>query len=325
MASAGSTAKQGLENDGVRSFRERLKAWWEGYDLSPDDGRGGGAVRTGKAGERGAGRVFAEPFVAWSETHLEVLQSIWGPGMIGPSPPEFIRHLVKPLGLNPAMSVLDVGCGLGGSTRVMAETFGAWISGLESEAQLVSAGMAMSEAAGMDKKAPIAIFDPDVCEPKARTYDCVVSFGYLYRVKDKLRLIEALDIALKNGGQMLMTDFVLTKAGAMDDPVQAWLEGEPEEVEPWSVAQYSRALTERGLEVRITEDISETVRKRVVGSWADHMAKVGQEAGDPRTAETLVREVELWTRRVKALQEGNLRVYRIYALKQGRNNLLSDW
>lgn len=323
MGSAGSAAKGGLPPPDRIPLRQRLKAWWEGYELSDEGAPGAAGEGGGAAAEAAANRP--QPFVPWSDCHLEVMQSVWGDGMLGPGDDDYILHLVKPLGLNPAMSVLEAGARLGGAARVMAKTFGVWVTALEEEVELVKAGAALSEAAGLEKKAPVAVFDPEVYEPKPRAFDAIVSMGFLYRVKHKARLLEALDLSLKGGGQLLIIDYVLAKPGQDNDTLQAWTEGEPHEVTPWSVAQYTRALTERGLEVRITEDITDTIRGKIVNAWADHMAKLGQEAGDPRTAATLVHEVELWTRRVQALQQGGLRICRLYARKQSGSNLLSDW
>ena len=323
MGSAGSAAKGGLPPPDRIPLRQRLKAWWEGYELS-DEGALGAVVEGGEAGAA-ASANGAHAFVPWSDCHLEVMQSVWGPGMLGPGEDDYILHLVKPLGLNPAMSVLEVGARLGGVARIMAKTFGVWVTALEEEVKLVKAGAGLSEAAGLEKKAPVSVFDPEVYEPKPRAYDAIVSMGFLYRVKHKARLLEALDLALKAGGQVLIIDYVLAKPGQENEPLQAWTEGEANEVAPWSVAQYTRALTERGLEVRITEDITDTIRGKIVNCWADHMAAVGNEAGDPRIAATLVHEVELWTRRVQALQHGGLRICRLYARKQAGSNLLSDW
>src|SRR3546814_6096004 len=67
---------------------------------------------------------------------LEVMQQIWGKGMSGPGDEEYILRLVKPLALNPAHTVIDVGAGLGGATRLIAEKFDIWITGLESDREV---------------------------------------------------------------------------------------------------------------------------------------------------------------------------------------------
>src|SRR3546814_17120042 len=86
---------------------------------------------------------------------LEVMQQIWGKGMSGPGDEEYILRLVKPLALNPAHTVIDVGAGLGGATRLIAEKFDIWITGLESDREVADKGMELSTMAGLAKRAPI--------------------------------------------------------------------------------------------------------------------------------------------------------------------------
>src|SRR3546814_16629878 len=80
---------------------------------------------------------------------LEVMQQIWGKGMSGPGDEEYILRLVKPLALNPAHTVIDVGAGLGGATRLIAEKFDIWITGLESDREVADKGMELSTMAGL--------------------------------------------------------------------------------------------------------------------------------------------------------------------------------
>ena len=302
-------------------LRLRLKAWWNGHEIRVKEPSA--AAADSPAFERGSAE--ADPFLRWNETHLRVAQAVWGPGMIGPTGPEEIRDLVKPLGLNPAMSLLHVGAGLGGAGRVMTESFGVWVTGIESERELVKAGMALAEAAGVAKKAPVVIFDPDSFEPKAESYDCIVSFGCLFGIQNRMRLIDVLNLALKPNGQLLITDFVLARPGLESRVLADWMASEPEETEPWSMEQYKIALEGRGLEVRIVEDRSDVFREQVVKSWADYMSAVNVDASDPDTSAALVHEVELWTSRTRALEAGDLRHCRIYARRKAGANLLADW
>ena len=321
MAVAQPAGTRQAKHPGKISLRRRLQAWWEGYELDDKGAANRAEARRNKRAEP----TTAKPFGAWNDAHLEILQGVWGKGLIRPGDIDYICHLVKPLGLNPAMSILELGGGIGGAARIMAETFGVWVTSLEREKAMVEVGTALSTEAGLDKKAAIQVFDPEVCEPKARAYDCVISLGFLYSVMNKARLLEVLDNSLKAGGQILLTDFVVPNPGLDSETLQEWAQGEPYEVAPWSVRQYSQILGQRGLEVRITEDITSTVRQQVIAAFADYMASVGSDAGDLRTQTALVHEVELWTRRVKAMESGELKVYRLFARKASSSNLLSDW
>ena len=290
-------------------LRLRLKAWWNGHEITVKEA----SAATAEAPAFDRGSTAAAPFLRWNDAHLRVAQAIWGPGMIGPTGAAEIRDLVKPLGLTPAMSLLQIGAGLGGPGRVMTESFGVWVTGLEHERELVKTGMALAEAAGLAKKAPVVIFDPDSFEPKAESYDCVVSFGYLFGVQNRMRLIDVLNLALKPKGQLLITDFMLARPGLESRILADWMASEPEEVEPWSMEQYKIALEGQGLEVRVVEDRSDALHEQVVKRWADHMSEVTAEASDPATSAALVHEVELWTSRIRALESGDLRHCRIYA------------
>jgi len=114
------------------SFSERFMAWWEGYDLkrparraTGDEGAAGGeATPAAGPGLDRQGRPL------WSATRLDVAEKLWGEGFVSPGSEDYLPTLVKPLGLNPAMSVLDLGAGLGGTTRLMAKQFGAWVSAI---------------------------------------------------------------------------------------------------------------------------------------------------------------------------------------------------
>src|SRR3546814_16245334 len=64
-------------------------------------------------------------------------------------------RLVKPLARNPAHAVIDVGAGLGDATRLIAEKFDIWITGLESDREVADKGMELSTMAGLAKRAPI--------------------------------------------------------------------------------------------------------------------------------------------------------------------------
>src|SRR3546814_19255546 len=85
-------------------------------------------------------------------------------------------RLVKPLALNPAHTVIDVGAGLGGATRLIAEKFDIWITGLESDREVADKGMELSTMAGLAKRAPIHHFDSDRSNGRASGRERVLQF-----------------------------------------------------------------------------------------------------------------------------------------------------
>ena len=303
-------------------FRLRLKAWWEGYDL---DVRPKDATESDSGAGTARSQEPAKTFERWDESHIEILQSIWGGDHVTAGADAEILRLVKPLGLNPSTSLLHLGAGLGGAARLMAKNFGTWVTGLESEPKLVEAGMALSKRAGFEKKAPVHRFDPEAPDLESKRFDCIFAHTAFFAIEDKNALLKAMDKSLREQGQILFTDFVLAQDMARNEAFEAWVAGEAVEPHLWTLQQYAEVLASLKLDVRVTEDMTRTYCDQVVKAWADYMVAQRGSAVSEDLAPALVEEVELWTRRVQAMQAGPLRVGRLYCIRKGGSRLMSDW
>jgi 2-polyprenyl-3-methyl-5-hydroxy-6-metoxy-1,4-benzoquinol methylase len=292
------------------SWKSRLKAWWEGYDLS--------ALQRQMALRRAqTSRLAANDSIAndkWQLDPIEVVERLWGYGFHTPGGDDHIPTLIKPLALDSTMSVLEVGAGLGGVARLMATQSGAWVTGLEADPQLAAAGMHRSIEKGMEKQAAIHVFDPERVTIDKR-YDVVFSKEALFRIKRKNELLEAAVAALKPNGQLLFTDYVLAHSASTGAEITAWRQGEPVGPHPWTVSQYVERLKRMKLDIRISEDISDRHRTMILQAWNRMLAELPKGRLPRESQLDLVDEAELWLRRVAALDGGDLRVYRFHALK----------
>ncbi len=300
-------------------FWVRLKAWWEGYDL---------AIRQKQQIPVDMGEL-SQDAVRYEEDQrvskrVEIMQQLWGRGMSGPGDEEYILKLVKPFGLDPAFTVIDVGAGLGGATRLISEKFDIWITGLESDREVANAGMELSTMAGLAKRAPIHYFDMDRYEFRENSTDCVFSKESLYLVEDKDRLLKEIIHMIKPRGQLLFTDYVVA-ADADEKAVFNWAEGEPKKPNPWTMRDYEIFLTEARLDIRIKEDITEQVYGVIASSWARFLSNLKGKSVDKDTSEAINDAVDLWIRRTKAIDAGALRICRFHALKKEGEKMLSDW
>lgn len=299
------------------NLKTRLYAWWEGYDLSGlKRGKGGEAADAaapakpaGKAPDVGQNR-WGKPL--WNATRIEVAERLWGKGFSTPGGAEHISYLVKPMGLNPAMSALDLSAGLGGASRTMAQQFGCWVTGLESSPPLAKAGMERSHMAGLDKRAPIEAYDPENFNFPKRVDGIVYKEG-LFTVRDKEQLFDGIEAALKPRGHLLITDYILgPKPNRV--VVAGWADKEPLEPNLWSLEQMQNAFAQRNLDLRIAEDITDTHRHLILTALQGFTQVLEQYALAHDTKVAVMDEIELWARRVAALDSG-LRCYRFYALK----------
>jgi cyclopropane fatty-acyl-phospholipid synthase-like methyltransferase len=308
-----------LPVNGKIPLRARFKAWWDGYDLEL-------RKKQQKSVEAPVHEVrYERPKEHWESARLDLAQKVWGEGYSTPGGEKQIRSMIKYFGLDPAYAVMDLGAGLGGAARLMCEQFGVWVTGLEADKELAEAGMALSVKAGMSKKAAISSFDPENFHQKAKSIDCVFSKEFLFTVKDKTTLLRMVELLMKSKGQLLFTDYVLANRHSSAPEIETWKEHEPRKPSPWSVEDYREALTELHFDIRVVEDVTETLYKQVTQGWSGYIGRAKSSGISQELAPALVDEVEIWTRRMQAIDSGELKVCRIHAFKPDTDKTLSDW
>jgi cyclopropane fatty-acyl-phospholipid synthase-like methyltransferase len=258
-------------------------------------------------------RAAGQPAIAPLD-RMTVAQWLWGEGFVMPGNADFILGIVKPVGLNPAMSMLDISAGLGGAARVIAQTYGIYVTGLERSPERAKRGMEMSVLAKLGKRAAISQFNPDTIELRPNSFDCVLARAATYDVVEKERLLRVVFQGLKPRGQLLLNEFVLDPSLADRPALAAWVARESHPPQLWAIEQYSDCLASLGFDIRVIEDISKTYQSMIVAGWARVLEVVNLRQMVRTHKLTIVDEAELWTLRLAALQSGALRVYRVIAL-----------
>lgn len=300
------------------SLRTRFAAWWEGCD--PETPAAGAEAEDAtppaaepstakKASEAGLNR-HGKPL--WNATRLDVAEKLWGRGFTTPGGEEHALYLVRPLGLNPAMSVLEIGAGLGGLCRAAAEKSGCWTTGLEASPLLAKIGMERSCDAEMAKRAPIRTFDPENFSYDKRV-DALVCREAMFTVTDKDQLLDGMESRLKPRGQLILTDYVVAPDAQLRG-LERWAAGEPQEPYLWAARDFTDGLAQRNLDLRIAEDVTDAHKTLIMTGLNAFTAYLTGHAMDNETKGFVLAEIELWARRVQAFEAG-LRLYRFYALK----------
>ena len=297
------------------SFKTRLKAWWEGYD--PAD-------LMAEALPVEPVLVTATPAEAppaevppLEQPHIKVAQQIWGEGFMRPGGAAAILTLVKPFAINPSMTVMEFGAGLGGGTRAVSAEFDVWVHGFEPDPILAAGGHELSVKKGT-KKAEIKPCTMQDFQPKAASYDCVYSSEALYKVPEKEKVLTVCERALKARGQIALTDFVRTPGTKPDDSRLtsfATRTGKPGQF--WSGEEYVAKLKALKFDIRVDEDQTATYRAAIIDAWVTFTSEAPGLACAKVHPKESVAEVALWTRRVAALDSGALQLRRYYGIKMG--------
>jgi cyclopropane fatty-acyl-phospholipid synthase-like methyltransferase len=306
-------------------MRDRLVAWWEGYDLSPLQAREkaeaeeaasqaatDAAPLSAPAGTTGALDRFGKPL--WTATRIEVAEKMWGEGLTTPGGRDYMESLVKPLGLTKAMSVLDLSAGLGGLTRTIHRVYGAWVTGLEANPMLAQYGMEYSKKGGLRKQAPISHYDPNAFKIDRR-YDAIFAKETLFTVADKGALFRKINESMKPGGQVMLIDYVLTSQDVLPN-LKAWSDVEPQEPFPWSIDEAKETFRRLGFDVRVAEDGTAYQISSIASALSILQKHLESHELDEETRTAVTSEVGLWAKRAEALMKG-LKLYRFHAIKPG--------
>jgi SAM-dependent methyltransferase len=252
----------------------------------------------------------------WTRERAKMVQWLWGDGYDFPGGAEFILELVRPLHLGGEHSILDLGCGIGSTTRAIASMLGCKIVGFESSPVLVSEAAVAAERAELAEQAhvwPMDLLQPELPE---RRFDAVLCRMALGAVPDFKTLLAEIDRRLAAGGQLLFTDQVLNAANSATLAVDAWQTIEDRTTHPVALEAITAELSRLGYDVRIAEDMSPAVRALVVGAWERVAGELKPGMFSAEEIDALNREMELWHRRVGVYDSGVLKFVRVLALKR---------
>jgi cyclopropane fatty-acyl-phospholipid synthase-like methyltransferase len=298
----------------------KFKAWWDGLEV--DLPREHKPKKPGKSGHNVRAPEQRKP---WNDARIGLVQEVWGDGFDRPGGNDLIVELVRPLGLDPSQTVLDIGAGLGGGTRAICSAFDVWITGLEQDKDLATVGQELSNIAGLGKKAPIYHEDFETLELKERGYDVIFSHETIFQVKEKEQLFHTIERALKPGGHLVFTDYLIADVTGKDSDVKAWADEETLKPHLWTVNDYRDLLKELKLDIRISENISPRIVSAIKDGWAAYMERAKESGQLAANGDMIMREAELWMKRLKVLETGSVKLYRFHALKKNEGRLLADW
>ena len=127
-------------------------------------------------------------------------------------------------------------------------------------------------------------------------------------------VLSAMAGALKPAGHLVLVETVADKALDRNDPaIAAWTRLEGRSPALPTAAGITHALGRLGFDVRVTEDISARQMKLAVLGWKALLRGMSGKPSHDRAA-AIVTEAELWTRRIRLMHQGQIRLLRWHAI-----------
>ncbi len=309
-----STPADASVDDGYIPLKIRFMAWWEGVDAATLmrrehklKGKGANAIKVDReAGDTSDKTDFA--------VALSIREAVWGENFAIPGGAEYVCDLLKPAGLKPGVTILDIAAGLGGAGRAIATTLEVYVEGLEANEELAEAGASRAAASKMKAQASVSVYKPYNPSFGVGRYDCVYAQEFLYRVLDKHNLIAEVQKTLRENGFFIFTDLVYADEESENTAeVKEWREAETELPDPWTKAKYESALTDLGFKIRVFEDRTDEYSAIVRKGWSNFANTLDNREVDRRYVDVMMNEAKIWLLRVKAMESGHLRSIRVIA------------
>lgn len=264
--------------------------------------------------------VDSRPATPWPASRLALTNRLWGPGFIFPGGEIETLRLTRPLGTSSAASLLLVGVGGGGPASSIARNLGAWVTAMDNDASLLAAARGFISRSQLTKKVSIQAWDPEVPNFGVKSHHHCLALEPLHGAQPE-PILDGLARALRPGGQIVLTELAAPTPLNPNDPiVRRW--GELEHRDPANVLApiaITRMLTRIGLDVRVTEDISDRHVEQALLGWRLAIRQLPGEKPGRKDAVQLVAEAELWLMRRRLIRDGRLRMMRWHAISRSRD------
>jgi MPBQ/MSBQ methyltransferase len=160
-------------------------------------------------------------------------------------------HLLERLPLADGARLLDVGCGIGGASR-MAAMAGAEVTGVDLTAEFVETATALTEQTGLGDRARFLTTAAEELPFEDHSFDAAMMVHVGMNVPDKAALFAEVHRVLVPGGTFGLYEQVRGSEGALTYPLP-WAEDERSSFVE-SAADYERHLTAAGFTVSEVED-----------------------------------------------------------------------
>ena len=178
--------------------------------------------------------------------------------------------LLKKTNLNPDALVLDAGCGIGGSSRLMAEQFNCKVIGVDLVQKFIEAADFLTQCTGLENKTKFKQGSILELEFADNSFDAVLCQHVLMNIKDKAAAIKEFFRVLKPGGKLILHEVTRgTSNTELYLPVPWASKASISFLEPWE--KLADILENQGFKILIYSDESDAALE-----WNERVKKANQ-------------------------------------------------
>ncbi len=149
----------------------------------------------------------------YSDAVLASMQSLYGKGFLSPGGAAEVFDIVEGLSID-GREVLDLGCGIGGASAVLAGELGAArVLGIDVEPDSLEQAASLVEEAGLADRVSLELVAPGPLPLPDGAFDAIFTKDVICHVPDKPALLAEAYRVLRPGGVFACGDWVKGEAG----------------------------------------------------------------------------------------------------------------
>jgi phosphoethanolamine N-methyltransferase len=191
----------------------------------------------------------------YHDSMVAFLEWIWGRDFMAPGGEGNVDKLVEGIDLA-GKRVLDIGCGIGGPAFVLARKYGAQVTGVDLEPQLIERARRRAAELGLSQQTDFIAVTLGPLDFPDQVFDVVFTSGALTQTEDKAGIVAECFRLLRPGGVLTCYDWLKSDAEISDD-MRYFIQMEGLTYNLITLAELGRFLVNGGFEVVTMEDASD--------------------------------------------------------------------
>jgi MPBQ/MSBQ methyltransferase len=164
------------------------------------------------------------------------------------------EEVLARLALDRDQHVLDIGCGIGGTARYMAQAFGCRVSGIDLTPEYIAAALVLNARTGLAERVGFQVASALALPFEDAAFDAAISFHVAMNIKDRAGLYGEAARVLKPQAPFCVYDVMRGQAGSVRYPTP-WAET-PETSHLTTPGDMQGLLEQAGFSVESVEDRS---------------------------------------------------------------------